>query len=94
MVSMKMKKESSRSHVIKLKIKRSNSEKAKMEERNASIEEKLEASKRKLHERYSEVENAKRQRRIQVVEPHQLKKQGLIVPKTRNENGKWGDCYH
>ncbi|KVI01472.1 Transcription elongation factor, TFIIS/CRSP70, N-terminal, sub-type [Cynara cardunculus var. scolymus] len=99
MVSMKMKKESSSRRVIKIKIIKSNSEKAKMddyhsEEKSMSIEEKLEASKRKLHERYSEVENAKRQRNIQVVEPHQLKKQGLIVPKTKNDDRRWGTYYN
>ncbi|XXG52912.1 hypothetical protein AAC387_Pa03g1110 [Persea americana] len=38
---------------------------------------KLEASKRKLHERYQQLENAKKQRTIQVMELHDLPKQGL-----------------
>ncbi|KAL0346147.1 UNVERIFIED_CONTAM: putative mediator of RNA polymerase II transcription subunitb [Sesamum radiatum] len=41
----------------------------------ASIKIKLEAAKRKLHERYQEVEKAKKQRTIQVVELHDLPKQ-------------------
>ncbi|KAK4392535.1 putative mediator of RNA polymerase II transcription subunitb [Sesamum angolense] len=41
----------------------------------ASVKIKLEASKRKLHERYQEVEKAKKQRTIQVVELHNLPKQ-------------------
>lgn len=38
---------------------------------------KLEATKRKLQERYQQAENAKRQRTIQVMELHDLPKQGL-----------------
>ncbi|CAL5356654.1 unnamed protein product [Camellia sinensis] len=38
---------------------------------------KLEAAKRKLHERYQQAENAKRQRTIQVMELQDLPKQGL-----------------
>lgn len=41
----------------------------------ASIKIKLEAAKRKLHERYQEVEKAKKRRTIQVVELHDLPKQ-------------------
>ncbi|XP_057486966.1 probable mediator of RNA polymerase II transcription subunit 26b [Actinidia eriantha] len=37
----------------------------------------LEAAKRRLHERYQQAENAKRQRTIQVMELHDLPKQGL-----------------
>ncbi|XAR69540.1 hypothetical protein NMG60_11001170 [Bertholletia excelsa] len=37
----------------------------------------LEAAKRKLHERYQQAENAKRQRTIQVMELHDLPKQGV-----------------
>ncbi|XP_059428742.1 probable mediator of RNA polymerase II transcription subunit 26b [Corylus avellana] len=40
-------------------------------------DEKLEATKRKLQERYQQAENAKRQRTIQVMEIHDLPKQGL-----------------
>lgn len=43
----------------------------------ASDQMRLEAAKRKLHERYQEAENAKKQRTIQVVELHDLPKQGL-----------------
>ncbi|KAI3701779.1 hypothetical protein L6452_27117 [Arctium lappa] len=100
MVSMGMKKESGTSNgktgVMKIKIIRRNSEKAKMDDSQdemrrsvVSIEKKLEASKRKLHQRYEEAENAKRQRKIQVIQPHQLKKQGLVVPQVRNRNRKY-----
>ncbi|KAJ9550781.1 hypothetical protein OSB04_014826 [Centaurea solstitialis] len=59
---MVMKKESS--SAVKLRI--ISEEKANMEqERSATIEKKLEESKRKLHQRYEEVESAKRQRKIQ-----------------------------
>ncbi|KAJ9550777.1 hypothetical protein OSB04_014822 [Centaurea solstitialis] len=83
-----MKKESS-SNVVKLRI--IPQEKANMEEeKSATIEKKLEASKRKLHERYEEVESAKRQRKIQVIQPYQLtkkQKQGLILSKlTKSQN--------
>ncbi|KAI3701778.1 hypothetical protein L6452_27115 [Arctium lappa] len=84
--------------VMKIKIITRNSEKAKMDDSQdqmrssiISIEKKLEASKRKLHQRYEEAENAKRQRKIQVIQPHQLKKQGLVVPEIRNQNRKWGN---
>ncbi|KAL8489285.1 hypothetical protein ACS0TY_025261 [Phlomoides rotata] len=40
----------------------------------SSIGFKLEAAKRKLHERYQEAENAKKQRTVQVVELHELPK--------------------
>ncbi|KAJ9550782.1 hypothetical protein OSB04_014827 [Centaurea solstitialis] len=79
-----MKKESN--SVVKLRI--ISQEKPNMEEeRIATIEKKLEESKRKLHERYEEAESAKRQRKIQVIEPYQLtKKTGLILPKTKYQN--------
>ncbi|XP_057983424.1 probable mediator of RNA polymerase II transcription subunit 26b [Malania oleifera] len=41
------------------------------------LQQKLEVTKRKLHERYQEVENAKKQRTIQVMELHDLPKQGV-----------------
>ncbi|KAM7505220.1 hypothetical protein LguiB_004124 [Lonicera macranthoides] len=43
----------------------------------AAEQVKLEATKRKLQERYQQAENAKRQRTIQVMELHDLPKQGL-----------------
>ncbi|XP_052174909.1 probable mediator of RNA polymerase II transcription subunit 26b [Diospyros lotus] len=55
----------------------------------------LEAAKRKLHERYQQAENAKRQRTIQVMELHDLPKQGLAHrnPNTRpgNHNRHWAN---
>ncbi|CBI32806.3 unnamed protein product, partial [Vitis vinifera] len=42
-----------------------------------TIQVKLEAAKRKLHERYQQAEDAKRQRTIQVMELQDLPKQGL-----------------
>ncbi|KAF7803985.1 putative mediator of RNA polymerase II transcription subunit 26b isoform X1 [Senna tora] len=43
---------------------------------DASVQVKLEATKRKLQESYQQAENAKRQRTIQVMELHDLPKQG------------------
>ncbi|KAJ9550783.1 hypothetical protein OSB04_014828 [Centaurea solstitialis] len=75
---MVVKKESS--SVVKLRI--ISEEKPNMEEgRSETIERKIEESKRKLHQRYEEAESAKRQRKIQVIQPYQLtkkQKQGLI----------------
>ncbi|KAL8460067.1 hypothetical protein ACS0TY_031834 [Phlomoides rotata] len=60
----------------------------------ASVPMKLEAAKRKLHERYQEAENAKKQRTIQVVELHDLPKQSLVQRnpqmKNGNHNRRWG----
>ncbi|GKV45174.1 hypothetical protein SLEP1_g52285 [Rubroshorea leprosula] len=42
-----------------------------------SVQQKLEATKKKLQERYQQAENAKRQRTIQVMDLHDLPKQGL-----------------
>lgn len=53
-----------------------------------AVQEKLEATKRKLQERYQQAENAKRQRTIQVMELHDLPKQGLV---NRNTQGKFGN---
>ncbi|KAK7393038.1 hypothetical protein VNO78_21489 [Psophocarpus tetragonolobus] len=44
---------------------------------SAAVHVKLEATKRKLQERYQEVENAKKQRTVQVMELHDLPKQGI-----------------
>ncbi|XP_057461901.1 probable mediator of RNA polymerase II transcription subunit 26b [Actinidia eriantha] len=49
----------------------------------------LEAAKRKLHERYQQAENAKRQRTIQVMELHDLPKQG--PGDHRNANTRLGN---
>ncbi|XP_062111917.1 probable mediator of RNA polymerase II transcription subunit 26b [Humulus lupulus] len=55
---------------------------------------KLEATKRKLQERYQQAENAKRQRTIQVMELHDLPKQGVVhrnpLVKPGNHNRHWG----
>ncbi|KAF4402578.1 probable mediator of RNA polymerase II transcription subunit 26b [Cannabis sativa] len=55
---------------------------------------KLEATKRKLQERYQQAENAKRQRTIQVMELHDLPKQGIVhrnpLVKPGNHNRHWG----
>ncbi|KAI7999045.1 putative mediator of RNA polymerase II transcription subunit 26b [Camellia lanceoleosa] len=55
----------------------------------------LEITKRKLHERYQQAENAKRQRTIQVMELHDLPKQGLgnRHPHMRpgNHNRNWAN---
>ncbi|KAL9237908.1 hypothetical protein vseg_012402 [Gypsophila vaccaria] len=53
-----------------------------------SVQEKLEAAKRKLHDRYQQAENAKRQRTIQVMEIQDLPKQSLV---NRNPNFKFGN---
>ncbi|XP_021744490.1 probable mediator of RNA polymerase II transcription subunit 26b isoform X2 [Chenopodium quinoa] len=55
------------------------------------VQEKLEATKRKLQERYQQAENAKRQRTIQVMEIHDIPKQGLTKP---NAFGKFGNNRH
>ncbi|GMH28319.1 hypothetical protein Nepgr_030162 [Nepenthes gracilis] len=52
------------------------SERARCSDDDA-VQLKLEASKRKLQERYQEAENAKRQRTIQLMELHDLPKHGL-----------------
>ncbi|OIT30625.1 PREDICTED: probable mediator of RNA polymerase II transcription subunit 26b [Nicotiana attenuata] len=65
-----------------------------------AVQVKLEATKRKLQERYQEAENAKRQRTIQVMELHDIPKQGisnqglgLKNPHTRpgNNNRHWAN---
>ncbi|KAK6944476.1 Transcription factor IIS, N-terminal [Dillenia turbinata] len=61
----------------------------------AAVRVKLEASKRKLQEGYQQAENAKKQRTIQVMELHDLPKQGLghrnphMKPGNHN-NRHWG----
>ncbi|XP_014514874.1 probable mediator of RNA polymerase II transcription subunit 26b [Vigna radiata var. radiata] len=61
---------------------------------DASVQVKLEASKRKLQERYQQVENAKRQRTVQVMELHDLPKQGIghrnPHVKPGNQKRQWG----
>ncbi|CAA3006329.1 probable mediator of RNA polymerase II transcription subunit 26b [Olea europaea subsp. europaea] len=54
----------------------------------ASVRVKLEAAKRKLHERYQEAENAKKQRTVQVVEFRDLPKQSLAQ---RNQHMRPGN---
>ncbi|KAL6958810.1 hypothetical protein U1Q18_040160 [Sarracenia purpurea var. burkii] len=53
----------------------------------------LEVAKRKLHQRYQEVENAKKQRRIKAVDLHDIPKQGLDYRDTHlkpaNHNRHW-----
>lgn len=53
-----------------------------------AVQVKLEATKRKLQERYQQAENAKRQRTVQVMELQDLPKQGLA---RRNPHGKPGN---
>ncbi|EPS59822.1 hypothetical protein M569_14982 [Genlisea aurea] len=65
----------------------------KNDETTTSVGEKLETAKRKLHERYQEAENAKRQRTIQVVELCDLPKQkqsGGGVRRNNNSNNQGG----
>ncbi|KAL8172203.1 hypothetical protein V2J09_024007 [Rumex salicifolius] len=52
-----------------------------------SVQEKMEATKRRLQESYQEAENAKRQRTIQVMELQDLPKQGLGQRKPQNKLG-------
>ncbi|MBA0804081.1 hypothetical protein Gohar_014235, partial [Gossypium harknessii] len=54
---------------------RSQQDKLKPSDEDA-VQQKLEVTKRKLQERYQQVENAKRKRTIQVMELHDLPKQG------------------
>ncbi|MFS8001422.1 putative transcription regulator IWS1 family [Helianthus anomalus] len=53
-----------------------------------SIEEKVEATKRKMQERYKEAEKTKRQRRIQVIEVHDVLRLGLAPKHHDNRFGK------
>ncbi|KAH8506733.1 hypothetical protein H0E87_013511 [Populus deltoides] len=57
------------------------------------VQMKLEATKRKLQERYQQAENAKRQRTIQVMELHDLPKQGYVQKnqpiRSGNQNRHW-----
>ncbi|KAJ7976568.1 Transcription elongation factor [Quillaja saponaria] len=59
----------------------------------AAVQVKLEATKRKLQERYQQAENAKKQRTIQVMELHDLPKQGMghrhPHVKPGNHNRQW-----
>ncbi|OVA06215.1 Transcription elongation factor [Macleaya cordata] len=62
-----------------------------------SVRMKLEAAKRKLHEGYQQAENAKKQRTIQVMELHDLPKQGLghrnphLRPGAGGHNRNWSN---
>nr|GEV99445.1 probable mediator of RNA polymerase II transcription subunit 26b [Tanacetum cinerariifolium] len=62
-----------------------------------TVQDKLEATKRKLQERYQQAENAKRQRTIQVMELHDLPSQQSIAPKNQqmrpgnNHNRNWAN---
>ncbi|KAF5773680.1 putative transcription regulator IWS1 family [Helianthus annuus] len=53
-----------------------------------SVEEKLEATKRKIQESYKEAEKTKRQRRIQVIEVHDVLRLGLAPKRQDNRFGK------
>ncbi|XP_024974622.1 probable mediator of RNA polymerase II transcription subunit 26b [Cynara cardunculus var. scolymus] len=60
-----------------------------------TVQDKLEVTKRKLQERYQQAENAKRQRTIQVMELHDLPKQGMPLKNQHmrpgnNHNRHWG----
>ncbi|TYG96623.1 hypothetical protein ES288_A11G366000v1 [Gossypium darwinii] len=61
----------------------------------AAVQRKLEATKRKLQERYQQVENTKRKRTIQVMELHDLPKQGSGHKnphfKHGNHNRQWAN---
>ncbi|KAE9588666.1 hypothetical protein Lal_00030366 [Lupinus albus] len=61
---------------------------------DAAVQVKLEATKRKLQERYQQAENAKRQRTIQVMELNDLPKQAVVHRnphfKPGNHNRHWG----
>ncbi|CAK9188540.1 unnamed protein product [Ilex paraguariensis] len=69
--------------------------KSKISDEAAIDTVKFEVSKRKLHERYQQVENCKKQRTIQVMELHDLPKHGLGQknPSVRpgNHNRHWGN---
>ncbi|MFS8001423.1 hypothetical protein Hanom_Chr13g01190221 [Helianthus anomalus] len=52
------------------------------------IEEKVEATKRKMQERYKEAEKTKRQRRIQVLEVHDVLRLGLAPKHQDSRFGK------
>ncbi|KAM0036496.1 putative transcription regulator IWS1 family [Helianthus debilis subsp. tardiflorus] len=53
-----------------------------------SVEEKLEATKRKIHEHYKDAETSKRQRRIQVIEVHDVLRLGLAPKHQDSRFGK------
>ncbi|KAK9671176.1 hypothetical protein RND81_12G011100 [Saponaria officinalis] len=53
-----------------------------------SVQDKLEATKRKLQERYQQAENAKKQRTIQVMEIQDLPKQAVL---NKNPQGRFGN---
>ncbi|MBA0860993.1 hypothetical protein Goshw_023262 [Gossypium schwendimanii] len=73
---------------------RSQQDKPKPSDEDA-VQQKLEVTKRKLQERYQQVENAKRKRTIQVMELHDLPKQGSGHKnphfKHGNHNRQWAN---
>ncbi|KAI3701780.1 hypothetical protein L6452_27118 [Arctium lappa] len=68
-------------------------ESKKMDYSERKIEEKLEATKRKLHQGYEEADKKKRQRRIQVIELHQLTQENHILPQTQPVNKRRGNWH-
>ncbi|XP_061375861.1 probable mediator of RNA polymerase II transcription subunit 26b [Gastrolobium bilobum] len=71
-------------------------DKSKLSDEEAAVQVKLEATKRKIQERYQRVENAKRQRTIQVLEINDLPKQGSGQRnshfKPGNHNRQWANA--
>ncbi|XP_061337240.1 probable mediator of RNA polymerase II transcription subunit 26b [Gastrolobium bilobum] len=71
-------------------------DKSKFSDEEAAVQVKLEATKRKIQERYQRVENAKRQRTIQVLEINDLPKQGGGQRnshfKPGNHNRQWANA--
>ncbi|KAG0487978.1 hypothetical protein HPP92_006789 [Vanilla planifolia] len=63
---------------------------------STDLKEKIELAKRKLHERYQQAENAKKQRTIQVMELHDLPKQTQTLRqnnlKPRNQVRSWANA--
>ncbi|XP_076922741.1 uncharacterized protein LOC143584611 [Bidens hawaiensis] len=60
-------------------------------DKELSVEDrKLEAAKRKMHECYEELENSKRQRRVRVIEMHDMMRLGL-APKYEGSNRRFGN---
>ncbi|KAL6988059.1 hypothetical protein U1Q18_013806 [Sarracenia purpurea var. burkii] len=63
-------------NIIQKRPSASRHEKFKFSE-EVSVEDKIEAARKKLHEGYQQAENAKKRRTIQFVDVHELPKQGL-----------------
>ncbi|KAK4285172.1 hypothetical protein QN277_001906 [Acacia crassicarpa] len=57
---------------------------------DVSVQAKLEATKRKLHDSYQQAANAKKQRSIRVIELHDLPKQGNIGPQYPHSSKLFG----